>query len=96
MDLLITYDVATDTSAGRRRLRRVAKLCQAYGQRVQLSVFECQLNDTQIETFEARLIEEIDPAEDSLRIYLLPPDRAKRVRSHGKPLDFDLHDTLIL
>jgi CRISPR-associated protein Cas2 len=96
MDLLITYDVATDTSAGRRRLRRVAKLCQAYGQRVQLSVFECQLNDTQIETFEARLIEEIDPAEDSLRIYLLPPDRAKQVRSHGKPLDFDLHDTLIL
>lgn len=96
MDLLITYDVATDTPAGRRRLRRVAKLCQAYGQRVQLSVFECQLNDTQFDTFEARLIEEIDSAEDSLRIYFLPADRAKRVRSHGKPLDYDLHDTLIM
>jgi CRISPR-associated protein Cas2 len=96
MELLVTYDVVTETPAGRRRLRRVAKLCQAYGQRVQYSVFECQLTDAQIENFEARLIAEIDPTEDSVRIYELPGDRQKRVRSHGKALDFDLHDPLIL
>lgn len=96
MELLVTYDVATDTSAGRRRLRRVAKICQGHGQRVQFSVFECQLTDAQLEAFEVRLINEIDPDEDSLRIYFLPGDREKRVRSHGKALTFDLHDPLIL
>jgi CRISPR-associated protein Cas2 len=55
MEILVTYDVAVDTAAGRRRLRRVAKICEAYGQRVQQSVFECVLNAGQFEQLKHRL-----------------------------------------
>ncbi len=74
----------TETREGRRRLRRVARVCEDYGQRVQLSVFECRLDDTLFETFLARVTEEIDGQHDSLRIYRLSvrpqPSRA-RVRA---------------
>lgn len=96
IDVLVTYDVATDSSAGRRRLRRVATLCLAHGQRVQLSVFECRLNDGQLEAFEERLQQEIDPEEDSIRIYVLPGERNRRVRVYGKPLAYEINETLIL
>ena len=71
MELLVTYDVSTESVAGRRRLRRVAKICQSYGQRVQKSVFECVLNPMQLEQFRSLLAQEIDSESDSMRIYRL-------------------------
>ena len=67
MLVLVCYDVNTETSAGRRRLRRVAKVCESTGQRVQKSVFECQVDVAQFETLERRLLAEINPDQDCLR-----------------------------
>ncbi|MBC6438286.1 MAG: CRISPR-associated endonuclease Cas2 [Rhodobacteraceae bacterium] len=61
MLVLVTYDVSTETQAGRRRLRRVARTCEDYGQRVQFSVFECEVDPALWVTFRARLIDCIDP-----------------------------------
>ena len=71
MLMLVTYDVATGDAAGRRRLRRVARLCQDFGQRVQYSVFECQVDPAQWAALRARLISAIDESVDSLRFYRL-------------------------
>jgi CRISPR/Cas system-associated endoribonuclease Cas2 len=65
MLIVVTYDVSTETAAGRKRLRRVAKVCESMGQRVQKSVFECQVNEMQFEELERRLLGEIDEAEDN-------------------------------
>lgn len=96
MEMLVTYDVSTEDAAGRRRLRRVAKVCQAYGQRVQKSVFECRLNSVQLEQLKHALLNEILPSEDNLRIYRLQEPRDKFVQVMGKTLLFDLHDPLIV
>lgn len=95
MELLVAYDVATDSAAGRRRLRRVANVCIGFGQRVQKSVFECALNEAQFELLVHRLRTEIDESEDSLRIYRLrePKQRWLRVYGLGPP---DLGEPLIL
>ena len=69
MEVLVSYDVATDTTAGRRRLRRAAQICLSYGQRVQQSVFECSINEMQYEQLRDRLLKCIDKEEDNLRIY---------------------------
>jgi CRISPR-associated protein Cas2 len=71
MNILVTYDVSTVTKEGQRRLRRVARACEDYGQRVQYSVFECVLGETDLVRFRNRLLAEIDPSEDSLRLYHL-------------------------
>lgn len=71
MLVLVTYDVNTETAAGRKRLRKVAKACVNYGQRVQNSVFECLLDAAQYAVFKARLKALIDPEADSLRFYRL-------------------------
>ncbi len=71
MLIIITYDVSTETREGRKRLRRVAKVCEGHGQRVQKSVFECRVNLMQFEELERRLLAEIDEKEDSLRLYRL-------------------------
>ena len=71
MLVLITYDVNTETSAGKTRLRKVAKQCVNYGRRVQNSVFECILDATQCVQLKASLIELIDEEKDSLRFYYL-------------------------
>ena len=71
MLILVTYDVNTETAAGRKRLRKVAKVCVDYGQRVQNSVFECLLDAAQYAAFKAKLIALIDPETDSLRFYQL-------------------------
>jgi CRISPR-associated protein Cas2 len=92
----VTYDVSTEAPAGRRRLRRVAKACQAYGQRVQKSVFECLVNEAQFEQLKFTLSKEISDTEDSLRFYRLREPRAKYVEMMGKMLTHDLHDPLIL
>ena len=69
--MLVTYDVATRDAAGRRRLRRVARVCKDFGQRVQYSVFECQVDPAQWTALRARLMDEIDTDVDSLRFYRL-------------------------
>lgn len=91
MLVLVCYDVCTETKAGRRRLRRVAKVCESTGQRVQKSVFECQLDIAQFETLERELLAEIDPQQDCLRLYRMPGTRGFEVLEHGafKAVDFD-------
>ncbi|HUG26118.1 CRISPR-associated endonuclease Cas2, partial [Piscinibacter sp.] len=69
MFVLVSYDVATTTKEGRRRLRRVARACLDFGQRVQFSVFECQVDPEQWTRLKLRLLDEYDSAEDSLRFY---------------------------
>ena len=96
MEFLVTYDVATDTVAGRRRLRRVAKTCEAYGQRVQKSVFECTLNASQLVLLKHRLTEAMDEKADSLRFYRLREPREEYVEVLGKVPTFDLHDPLVV
>jgi len=90
MDVVITYDVSTETREGRRRLRRVAKACEGYGQRVQQSVFECALTEVQLERLVQRLVKEIEPAEDSLRVYRLVEPRERYVRVFGIDRRLDL------
>lgn len=80
--VLITYDVSTLTREGRRRLRRVARACQDYGIRVQLSVFECEVDSAQWTALRARLLDLIKPDADSLRFYQLGSS-ARRVEHHG-------------
>lgn len=91
MLVIVCYDVNTETREGRRRLRRVAKVCESTGQRVQKSVFECQVNLMQLEDLERRLLAEIDLAEDCLRLYRMADTRGCEVREHGKfkATDFD-------
>ena len=91
MLVLVCYDVCTETSAGRRRLRRVAKVCESTGQRVQKSVFECQLDIAQFEALERKLLAEIDTEQDCLRLYRMPGTRGFEVLEHGvfKAVDFD-------
>ena len=96
MEFLVAYDVATDTAAGRARLRRVAHLCEAHGQRVQKSVFECILSDAQLEILVVRLVRTIDHDADSLRIYRLREPRDRFLRALGRDLPHDLHDPLVL
>ncbi len=91
MDILVTYDVNTETKEGRKRLRQVATVCKNYGQRVQYSVFECRVNEMQYEIFQAQLVKIIDKQTDSIRFYRLLAPREKYVESVGvdKYTDFD-------
>jgi CRISPR-associated protein Cas2 len=91
MLVIVCYDVNTETKAGRRRLRRVAKVCEGTGQRVQKSVFECQVDLMQLEDLERRLLAEVDIAQDNLRLYRLPDTRGCEVREHGvfRSTDFE-------
>ena len=96
MLMLITYDVCTQDSAGRRRLRRVARACRDFGQRVQLSVFECELDPAQWTALRAHLISEIDPKTDSLRFYHLGADAKRRIEHVGAKPVLDLEGALII
>lgn len=96
MLMLVTYDVSTETAAGRRRLRRVARACLDYGQRVQNSVFECELDPAQWATLRARLIGEVAVAEDSLRFYRLGADGKQRVEHIGAKPTLDLGGPLVI
>ncbi len=95
MEILVVYDIATDDARGRRRLRRVAQACQAYGQRVQKSVFECVLSGADLERLTARLRAEIDEDTDSVRIYRLQEPLSKHVRKFGARPSFDQRDPLV-
>lgn len=96
MEILIAYDVATATPAGERRLRKVAQLCVAYGQRVQKSVFECTLTDMQMEELLFRLLEVINDREDSLRVYRLREPRDRYVSIYGLRPEVDFRAPLII
>ena len=91
MLVIVSYDVSTETKAGRRRLRRVARVCEGIGQRVQKSVFECRIDLAQFEDLERRLLAEIDAREDCLRFYRLTEPVELHVREYGKfkALDFE-------
>ncbi|WP_071799465.1 CRISPR-associated endonuclease Cas2 [Natronohydrobacter thiooxidans] len=96
MLVLITYDVKTETAAGRRRLRRIAQACQDFGQRVQYSVFECDVDPALWTSLRARLLAEYDETEDSLRFYHLGSNWKRRVEHHGTKPATDFDGTLIL
>ena len=96
MLVLVTYDVRTDTPGGQKRLRRIAKLCQDYGQRVQYSVFECLVDPAQWTAFRERLIQEMDQEEDSLRFYFLGANWKRRVEHIGAKPAYDPEGPLIV
>ena len=95
MLMLVTYDVSTESPAGRKRLRRVARTCLDYGQRVQNSVFECEVEPAQWTMLRARLVEEIDPSKDSLRFYRLGADGHRRIEHVGAKIVLDLDGPLV-
>ncbi len=95
MLVLVTYDVKTEDRGGRRRLRRVARACLDFGQRVQNSVFECEVNPAQWTALRERLIEEIDPDHDSLRFYRLGAEGQKRIEHIGAKASLDLQGPLL-
>jgi CRISPR-associated protein Cas2 len=96
MLVIVCYDVNTETRAGRRRLRRVAKVCEGIGQRVQKSVFECRLDLMQLEELERRLLAEIELKTDNLRLYRLSDGRGCEVREHGVFRATDFEEPLVL
>lgn len=95
MLMLVTYDVNTQDPAGRRRLRRVARACLDLGQRVQNSVFECEVDPVQWAQLRARLLSEIDETRDSLRFYRLGADGKRRVEHIGAKPILDLGGPLV-
>ena len=96
MLVLVSYDVSTIDKKGRRRLRRVAKVCQNYGQRVQYSIFECIVDPAQWAALRQKLIEEIKPEEDSLRFYFLGSNWKRRIEHVGAKETFDQEGPLII
>jgi len=96
MMIIVAYDVSTETKEGRRRLRRVAKVCESVGQRVQNSVFECKVDQMQLEDLERRLLEEINEAEDCLRLYRLTEPVDMRIKQYGKFRSIDFEKPLVI
>lgn len=96
MLIIVTYDVSTETAAGRKRLRRVAKACESVGQRVQQSVFECQVNEMQYEQLLRKLLVEIDEQEDSLRFYRITEPTELRVKQYGKTKSINFEGPLVI
>lgn len=94
MLVLVAYDVSTIDKAGSRRLRRVARACQDYGQRVQNSVFECRVGKTHWTVLRERLLTEINADSDSLRFYFLESD--VNIEHHGCKKPIDLEQPIIL
>ncbi|MFB3886693.1 MAG: CRISPR-associated endonuclease Cas2 [Thermodesulfobacteriota bacterium] len=96
MFVLVSYDVSTMDSGGPRRLHKVAKTCQGYGQRVQKSVFECIVDPAQWALLKQRLIDEIDQQKDSLRFYYLGANWRRRVEHIGAKETIDQEGPLIV
>jgi CRISPR-associated protein Cas2 len=96
MMVVVSYDVSTESQGGKRRLRRVARACQDWGQRVQLSVFECEVNPAQWTALKCRLINEIDVSADSLRFYFLGANWRRRVEHVGAKPAQDPDGPLVL
>ena len=96
MLVVITYDVNTMDRAGQKRLRRIAKACQDHGQRVQFSVFECEVTPAVWTKLRGRLLDEMNPEKDSLRFYFLGADGKKRIEHQGNKVPLDLEGPLLL
>jgi CRISPR-associated protein Cas2 len=97
VNILVTYDIAdTESREGARRLRKVAIICKDYGQRVQFSVFECEIDEMQFEMFRAKLIKAVDLKLDSLRFYKLMGGRDRAVEAYGVDKYVDFNEPLIL
>lgn len=96
MYILVTYDVNTETLSGQRRLRKVSKLCQNFGQRVQNSVFECVLTEAQLAELKNNLQNTIDDSSYSIRIYYLNKNENRRVYTIGLNTAIDVEDSLII
>ena len=95
MLVLVSYDVNTEDTAGRRRLSRIAKLCSNWGQRVQFSVFECLVDNAQWLKLRAALLEEMDAERDSLRFYMLGDRWRGRVEHVGCNPSYDPEGPLV-
>jgi len=96
MVVLVTYDVSTTSDEGRRRLRKIALVCLDFGQRVQNSVFECNVNMEQWTRLKLRLLDVAELEEDSLRFYFLGNNWKHRVEHHGVKATVDLEGPLVL
>lgn len=96
MVIVVAYDVNTETAAGRRRLRRVATVCQDYGQRVQYSVFECVVGEKELVMLRSRLQHEMDRDVDSIRIYFLDEATRRRTEHYGTAKPRDLEGSLVI
>ncbi len=96
MLVVVSYDVSTTSKAGRRRLRRVAKACTDYGQRVQNSVFECIVDPEQWTRLKIRLLDEVNLKEDSLRFYFLGSNFQRRIEHYGIKDTPDLQGPLLV
>lgn len=96
MMVLITYDVETTTPSGAKRLRRVAKECQNYGQRVQNSVFECVLTEAQFVVLKNRISGIIDEKKDSVRFYFMGNNWNRKIEDIGKKTSYDVTAALII
>lgn len=96
MLVLVCYDVSTMEAKGQRRLRRVSKACKDYGQRVQFSVFECEVDPSQWTVLRQRLIDEIEPEQDSLRFYFLGSNWRRRIEHIGTKEAYDPGGPLII
>lgn len=96
MLVLITYDVNTTSEKGRKRLAQIAKVCVAYGQRVQNSVFECDLDMAKYVTLKSRLLSIYDSEKDSIRFYNLGNNYSSRIEHYGRKTSYDPEGVLIL
>ncbi len=96
MLVLVTYDVKTESLGGKRRLRRIAKCCEDYGQRAQFSVFECEVEPAKWELLKSKLLAIYKAEEDSLRFYYLGSNWERRVEHFGSKPTADLHGPLII
>jgi len=96
MHVLVAYDVATDSPAGRKRLRRIAQACQNFGQRVQKSVFECAVNEMQYESLTRQLLKIMNEEEDNLRLYRLAQPKEQFLKVYGIDTSVDFKEPLIL
>jgi CRISPR-associated protein Cas2 len=96
MMVLVSYDVCTVDKRGRARLRRVARACLDYGQRVQNSVFECTVDPAQWAALRQRLLDIFDEEQDSLRFYFLGSNWKRRIEHHGAKIPVDLEEPMIV
>ena len=96
MLVLITYDVNTEDAAGRKRLRKIAKECVNYGQRVQCSVFECLLDPAQCKLLQAKLRQLMDPEKDSLRFHYLGSRYENKIEHFGCKTSYMPEEPMIL
>ncbi|GBU21264.1 CRISPR-associated endonuclease Cas2 [Fibrobacteres bacterium R8-0-B4] len=96
MMVLVTYDVNTETPVGEKRLRKVAKICKDYGQRVQNSVFECLVDPAQWTVLRKRLLDTADLDKDSIRFYFLGSNWQKRVEHSGAKNTYDPEGLILI